>query len=83
MVSIQILSSVLIFPVLRFMRLLQVIVGVLPSERGNVSNGSAVVYYFALAGVIDGSIPLGQWQAGGSKIPWLRSDSGVLRTACD
>ena len=51
--------------------------------RGNVSTDPAVVYYFALAGPIDGSIPLGQWQAGDRKILWLRFDSGVLRTACD
>jgi hypothetical protein len=51
--------------------------------RGNVNTGTAVVYYFALAGPIDGPIPLGQWQAGDRKILWLRFDSGVFRTACD
>jgi hypothetical protein len=51
--------------------------------RGTVNTGTAVIYYFALAGPIDGTIPLGQWQAGDRKILWLRLDSGVLRTACD
>ena len=51
--------------------------------RGNLTTGAVAVYYFALAGPVDGPIPLGQWQAGDRKILWLRYDSGFLRTACD
>ena len=33
---------------------------------------TAVIYYFALAGPIDGTVSLGQRQAGDRKILWLR-----------
>jgi hypothetical protein len=54
----------------------------------NVLKGGPVpklstVYYFALAGGIDGPRPLGFWNIGDRRILRLRKDSGVLRTACD
>jgi hypothetical protein len=51
--------------------------------KGDVTVGPAAVYYFTFAGGFDGPQPLGFWRVGGRRILWLRSDSGVLRTACD
>lgn len=51
--------------------------------KGDLALGTAVVYYFALAGGFNGNQPLGFWKVGGRRIFWLRRDSGVLRTACD
>jgi hypothetical protein len=65
------------------MQLRQLSIRVENTLRGNLSDGTTVVYYFALAGAYDGPPPLGQWRRGDRRILWLRQDSGVLRTACD
>lgn len=59
--------------------------------RGDSVPTTATVYYFTWAGAFNGPRPLGFWTAEGSSTPtkrrvfWLKlkSDSGVLRTACD
>ena len=51
--------------------------------RGNISGGTVPVYYFTFAGAFDGPQPLGMWRVGSRRILWLRTDLGVLRTACD
>jgi hypothetical protein len=51
--------------------------------RGNVASGEVLVYYFAPAGPYQGNRPLGRWLPDERRILWLRSDSGVLRTASD
>jgi len=57
--------------------------------RGDSVPTTATVYYFTWAGGFNGPRPLGFWTAEGSSTPtkrrvfWLKSDSGVLRTACD
>jgi hypothetical protein len=64
------------------MQLCRLTVHVENALRGQLSDGTTAVYYFTLAGGINGSRPLGQWD-GNRRILWLRQDSGVLRTACD
>jgi hypothetical protein len=53
------------------------------SLRGEIADGTIVVYYFGFAGGFDGPRPLGFWSIAGRRIFWLRRDSGTLRTACD
>lgn len=57
--------------------------------RGDSIPSAAAIYYFTFAGGFNGPRPLGFWTMEGSSAPvrrrvfWLKSDSGVLRTACD
>lgn len=51
--------------------------------KGRVPAAVIAVYYYAFAGGFDGPQPLGMWRGGSRRVFWLRSDKGVLRTACD